>query len=343
MTRPVVAALALVMLLTASASAIDAIKTSKASISGSIEEMGKYEVKIKRAGDKVDAVPTNDIETIRFDGEPPQLNLVRGAVNGGRYEEALKSLEKLTTAGVERLEVRQEIDYFRAISTARLALAGTGSVPEAGKLMSAFVTNNPGSYHFLEASETLGDLLVAVNSTDNAVKQYTSLEQAPWVDVKMRGGVAKARALQGDKKYAEAQAAYEAALALAGGATGAAVDTQKQAATIGKASCMAETGKHTEAAKLLEEVIAKADPENAQLHALAYNALGNCLRKSSNPKGALLAFLHVDVLYNTFPLAHAEALSNLTELWKETGNAERSAQAEQVLLERYSNTKWGKK
>jgi len=49
------------------------------------------------------------------------------------------------------------------------------------------------------------------------------------------------------------------------------------------------------------------------------------------------------VLYNTFPLAHAEALSNLSELWKETGNAERSAQAEQVLIERYSNTKWGKK
>ena len=345
-SRYLLASAVLLALLTSTASAIDSIKTSKASISGAIEQMGKFEVKIKKTGGASETVQVNEIETIRFDGEPAQLNLVRSAVNGGRYQDAIDTADKISIEGIERLEIKQELEFFKAISLARLALSGNGdanAVNEAGKTMRDFVTKNPGSYHFVEASEALGDLFLAAGAVDRAVEQYATLEQAPWADVKMRGAVAKGRALQASDKNAEALAAYEAALALASGGSGELVEAQKQAATIGKAACLAETGKHDEGIKLLEEVIAKADPEQAQLHALAYNALGNCQRKAKNAKAALMAYLHVDVLYSTYPSAHAEALSNLAELWQEVGNAERSAQAEQVLIERYANSKWAKK
>jgi tetratricopeptide (TPR) repeat protein len=336
-------ALALLASIAAVAQA-DTVRTSKASISGSIEEMTKHEVKIKRTGsDKVETVPTNEVESIRYDGEPAQLNLIRSAVNGGRYEEALKGLEKLSTDGIKRKEIVEEIEYFKAIATARLALAGAGpTVSDAGSLMNKFVTQHPDSYHFLEASEVLGDLFIAVKKTDEALKSYAALEQAPWTDMKMRGGVAKGRALQASDKYVDALAAFEGVLKQAGDASGDMVETQKQAALVGKASCLAETGKAAEGIKLLEEVIAKADPEQVELHAQAYNALGNCYRKSKNDKAALMAYLHVDVLYNSNPAAHAEALANLKDLWKSVGNAERSAQAEQVLLERYANSRWAK-
>src|SRR5688572_26040409 len=99
-----------------SAAAVDQIKTSKASMSGTIESMGKFEVKIKRIGDKVETVSTNDIEFIRFDSEPIKLNLIRGAVNGGRYDDAIKDLNEMATQKIDRPEIKQDIEYFKALA-----------------------------------------------------------------------------------------------------------------------------------------------------------------------------------------------------------------------------------
>jgi tetratricopeptide (TPR) repeat protein len=321
--------------------ALDQIKTSKALVSGTIKEVGKYEVKINRTGGE-EAVPTNDIEYIRFDGEPPQLNIIRSHVLGGRYNDALDALAKLTETPA-KLEIKQEIDYLRAISKARLALSGSADLREAGSEMANFLRANPGSYHFLEANELVGDLLVALGDGDKAVPFYDALGQAPWPDTKMRGAVAKGRALMVAKKYEEALPVFDSALTLAGSDTSELVVTQKQAATIGKASCLAAAGQHDQGIQMLEEVVSLAKAEDRELHAAAYNALGGCYRKAGNPKAALLAYLHVDLLYNSFPLAHAEALANLTELWKEIGNGDRALQAEQLLQDRYKNTPFAKK
>jgi tetratricopeptide (TPR) repeat protein len=322
--------------------ALDSIKTPKALISGTISSVDKYVVKIKRVGDREEEIQVNEIEYIRLDGEPPQLNLIRSAVTNGRYKDALDGLDKLKEDNL-KAGTKLEMEYFRALASARLALAGEGNVNDAGKLMNAFVASNPTSWHYLEACEVLGDLFVAINNYPLAQQKYGELEQAPWVDVKMRGGVLKGRALQGEGKFEEATAAFDAVLKLAAGQSGELVEAQKQAATIGKSVCLAQTGKAAEATKMLEEVIALADPEHAELHALAYNALGSCYRKAGNPKAALLAYLHVDVLYNTYANAHAEALANLSELWKEVGNADRALESEQVLTERYPSSKWAKK
>lgn len=336
--RPALAAVLLAVFVS-SASGLDQIKTSKANMAGTIEVMGKFEVKFKRIGDKVESIPVNDIESIRFDSEPIKLNLIRGAVQGGRYDDAIKDLNEMANQSIEREATRQDIQYFKALAMARQALAGGGDLTAAETAMSAFIKANPENYHYIDASELAGDLLVANNKHALAQQYYGYLEQAPWPDVKMRGGVAKGRALLAEKKYPEALTAYDGVLTLAEGGKGDAVELQKQAAAIGKAACLAETGKHVEGIALLEDVINKADAERADLHAAAYNALGKCQRKAGNAKAALLAYLHTDVLYNTIPAAHAEALANLVELWKEVGNNDRSAQAEVVLNERYKGAK----
>jgi tetratricopeptide (TPR) repeat protein len=334
--------LVVLVLFAAPAWAIDQIKTPKALIGGTISEIGKYTVKIKRTGDREETVQVNEIEYIRFDGEPAQLNLIRSTLNAGRYKDALEGLNKLNLDNAKP-GVQQEVEFFRAVASARLALAGEGTVADAGKLMNAFVQAHSNSWHYLEACEVLGDLFVAINNYPLAQQKYGELEQAPWANMKMRGGVLKGRALQGEGKFDEAAAAFDAVLKLAATESGELIDAQKQAATIGKAACLAQTGKQAEAIQLLEEVIAKADPEQAELHALAYNALGASYRKAGNTKGALLAYLHVDVLYNSYSSAHAEALANLAQLWKEIGNADRALESEQLLAERYPSSKWNKK
>ena len=67
---------------------------------------------------------------------------------------------------------------------------------------------------------------------------------------------------------------------------------------------------------MIEQMIQDTDPEQKELQARAYNALGDCYERAGRTKDALLAFLHVDVLYSTVPDAHAEALSHLVKLWE---------------------------
>ena len=105
---------------------------------------------------------------------------------------------------------------------------------------------------------------------------------------------------------------------------------------------LAETGGGNEAVGIIEKIIQDADPEQKELHARAYNALGSCYEKAGQTKDALLAYLHVDVLYNTVPEAHAEALAHLVPLWQAVGQEEQARQARQQLQERYGGSRWAK-
>jgi len=333
--------LMLLVLIAREASALDTIKLVKGSASGTVTAVSAQEVTLQRGG-KSEKIPVNEIESIKFDGEPPDLNVARSSALNGDYDNALKSLAKIAPSAGTRPEVKQEIEFFRALATARQALAGEGEVNAAGSQMHAFVTGNSNSFHFFDASEVLGDLLLAAGKFAEAQATYAKLEQAPWPETKIRAALAKGRALQGQGKPTEALAAYDHALALAEKAAGDQAKAQVVTATLGRAAALADAGKTDEAIAAVEQVIAAADPADAQLHAKAYVTLGNCLNKAGRKQDALMAFLHVDVLYFGFPQEHAEALANLSLLWQELKKADRALEARQTLVERYKNSRWAK-
>jgi tetratricopeptide (TPR) repeat protein len=156
----------------------------------------------------------------------------------------------------------------------------------------------------------------------------------------MRAAVAAGRSLQAQGQHADAIKQFDAALAMT--ADTADAKNQTLSATLGKAISLAETGHVDEAVGTIEKVIQDADPEEKELHARAYNALGKCYEKGGQTKDALLAFLHVDVLYATVPDAHAEALAHLAPLWQAVGQDERAREARQTLQERYGGSRWAK-
>src|SRR5262249_44116677 len=152
------------------------------------------------------------------------------------------------------------------------------------------------NFHYFDACETVGDLLVALGKYSEAESYYAKLAAAPWSDYKMRATLQMGRALVGQKQYDKAQAKFDEVLAMT--ADGKEAERHKLSASLGKASALAGAGKTDEATKMVNEMIAKADPENAELHARAYNILGNCYLAAGKKKEALLAFLHVDLLYS---------------------------------------------
>lgn len=286
-------------------------------------------------------IPVNVIALVVFDDEPGALKTAKNNIVAGRYQEGAAVLEKVEIPDSARKEVTQEFEFYKALVTAKLAIGGQGTVAEAGRLMSAFFSANPQSYHYFEACEVIGDLLLAARNYGVAATYYGKLAEAPWPEYKIRANVAVGKALLAENKPAEAAKAFDAALAVQ--AQGEEADRLRSAANLGKIRCNAQSANPDEVIKIAEDVIAKTDPEEVSVMAGAYNILGTGLKKAGRTKESLMAFLHVDVLYYSDADAHAEALSNLAELWNTLQQTERAVRARRTLQEQYPNSPWAQR
>jgi len=332
------AILALVLAVAASAAAMaDVIRKTQGQVNGDVVQVTAQEVTIKQGATET-KVPVNQIEVVRYSDEPSLLNTVRTAIDAGRNEDAVATLERIKVDDLIRPEIKQDFDFYTALAKARLALAGTDqqAIVDAGVLMLNFTRNHPQSYHYYRACEIVGDLLVAAGKYGPSQEFYGRLAQAPWPDYQMRAGVATGRALLAEGKTDEALAHFDKALALE--ARGPVAEKARLAATLGRARCLAEAGKADEAVELVEGIIAQTNPEETELQAQAYNTLGVAHVKAGRTQDALLAFLHVDVLYFKSPNEHIEALQNLVDLWTQVQKPERADEAATILRERYNRS-----
>ena len=327
---------------TALAQDLDTIKTTTTLAPGTIKEMSATEVVVgQTAGDK--RLPVNDIEWIRYKGEPRDLTIARNDAVRGAFEDVSASLAKIKLTGDERPEIKQDIEFYNALARSRLALAGKGDVAEAGKLVLQFLNNkeNASSYHTFAANELLGDLLTANGNYDAAARYYSEVAKAPWADFRMQAMLKVGRSLQAQKKYEDAAKRFDEVLN-ENSVSGKQAQSLKFMAQLGKADSLSETGKAAEAVKLAQEVIEKAPADAQEVYARAYASLGNAYRKQNQSKEALLAYLHIPVLFSAYPESHAEALGNLRTLWLDANQPERAKEAEQLLMERYPNSRWAK-
>ena len=318
--------------------AVDTVRLTKGQVFGRITKMTPYAVTVLRSGvDK--EIQVKDILCIYYDGEPGLLKKAKTHLIKGRYEDALDTLGKVQTGNLKSW-MKGDVDFYKALCATRLALGGSGDLRAADIAMRAFTNKNKKSYHYLEASEAVGDLLVAIGRYSDAVDYYKEVGNAPWDDYKMRAGVAVGRALLAQDKTAEAKATFEKVID--NPAQDKAAQAQRLAAMLGKARCLAAEGQDEQAVKIVRKIIHEEDPKQVRLHARAYNALGTAHRKAGRDKEALLAFLHTDLLYFSDPEAHAEALHNLAQLWEKMHKTERATQARTALQKLYRNSRWAK-
>ena len=92
------------------------------------------------------------------------------------------------------------------------------------------------------------------------------------------------------------------------------------------------------------QIIKDSEPEDKELLGRAYNILGVAYRAmGGKEQDALIQFLTVDLVYNTGPDSHAEALFNLGELWDKGSNPERAREARQNLKAAYPTSPWAAK
>jgi hypothetical protein len=306
---------------------------------GRLGEMTKDKVRLElSSGNKEFAV--NDIKFVQLPSEPRELTEARNFALDGKYDQALATLDKIPPPLLANEAIRQDADYYRTLANARLAINHAGDAKPAGMALVAYINANKNSYHFYEANETAGDLLVTIGRYEQAIPYFRELSNAAWPDYKMRGLVDIGRALQMQGKFADAIGQFDAALAIE--AKGKAAEAQLLAAKVGKGRSLTELGRAKEGLQILRESIDQAAPDQFQALAQAYNALGATYVKLMQPKDALDAYLHVTLLYNQFPDQHAEALFHLKELWKQLNKPDSAKQAAELLKTRYVSSPWNK-
>ena len=311
----------------------DRVRLARGSETGELTAMTALAVTLNKGlpGDRTIAV--NEIKVDRF--RRRAVGTVASAhVNAanGAYENALEIAR----------QNRRELDPTRfhqagrrvlqgAGAPRKLALAGQGEISDAGRQLNCFVRSYPHNFHYLAAREAMGDLLMAGGGYENAEKQYAELAKAPWPDYKMRAAVAVGRSLQAQNKHAEAIQQFDAALATisrrrrdaqepaAVGHVGQSREPRRDAAASTKPSALSKRSSTT-------PIRSKRSCTRGRTTRSA-----RATKRRARPRMRSLAFLHVDVLYNTVPEAHAEAFSHLAPLWKAIGQDERAREARQLL------------
>lgn len=310
-------------------------------VSGKVAATTPVQVSIEtRGGNK--RVSVNEIRTITFGDEPNDLRVGRARALNGQYDAAVRSLERVDAGTIERPIVQQDLQYFLAYSQGKSALTTGGDQDEASTALLSFVRAAPKSHHFFAAAKLLGDLAVGKEDYGAAVKFYGAISsKAPWVEYQMDAGLAEARAFLDQSEFTKAKEKLRDIIAETADSVQA--KRQKEFAKIALGRCLAESETPEAGIALIEQVILKNDDTDAELFGRAYNALGHCLQRAGKTKEAMMAYLHVDVLFYSDPQVHAESLYHLAELWTQLKESDRAAQSRQLLQQRYSGSVWARK
>ena len=75
-------------------------------------------------------IPVNQILTIYFEDDPKELKTAKDHVLEGRYTEALAAIGRIKKEP-GRAEVRDDIEFYKALCATKLALAGSGKIADS--------------------------------------------------------------------------------------------------------------------------------------------------------------------------------------------------------------------
>ncbi len=305
---------------------------SSTAISGQIQNVTKSGVTIKSGGNTQD-IAADQIKKILFEGDPAPLTNGREFALDGQYDQALPLLTSLDPTSLKREIVQADAIYYRILSQGELALAGKGDKKAAAAGALAFVGKFSDSWHFYSAAKLLGDLALATDSYDAAMKYYGSLRSAPSVESKIQSVYLTGLALLKKGELDAASIEFDKVAGLSVQSVEAA--RLQKLAKAGKAMAMAKIGKTKEGIELVKTLITDLNATDVEVAAAIYNAQGANYEAAGDLEGAVMAYLHTHLMFSSDPRMHAEALAKLAQLWPQVGKPERAAEAKQELQQRY--------
>lgn len=304
-------------------------------ISGKVVDMSPEGVVIEVRGVPT-KVPSSEVRNVVYFGQSGAFDRVAERIKAGNFSQGLEEVGKVDDKGNPL--VAHELAFFRAIAEGNLALKGDFGAREAGTTLNNFLTKYKKSYHFYPATELKGRLLYALKFLDLAEAEFELLSKSDWPQYEAKGHYYLAQTAIAKQQYDDAVAHCDQIISSTNNDD---VTQQYQLlakCTKAKANCLAGDSASAEAA--LKQIIKVENPDNQELFAAAYNALGVCHFKSNQLKEAREKFLMTHLLMYSQADAHAEALYYLAQIWPKLENADQASKMRELLKSRYRNSYW---
>ena len=301
-------------------------------VRGTVQSEALTEVVVKLGANTIN-VPTDQIISIRYDGQPASLALAESNESGGQLAKAAELYKKAAVEADGKPFIVQTAQYKHAEVTADLAMADPSKASEAVTLLEAFVKTNPASRHTGPALDTLARLQLQKGDFPQAEKTIASLSAIPTgAD---RAAILRAKILARKGDHAKAVAELDRLIKAA-----PAGSLRQTEARLAKAESLAALKQFGAAETDLRSVIKTLPAEDVAGQSSAYNTLGDSLRAAGRPKDALLAYLHTDLLFSKDKEQHPRALSAISQLWRELKRDDRADDVFARLKQEYPQSPW---
>lgn len=326
------------------AGAVDIVtrKSDNVALRGQIIRMDTSSVVIKRTNNEEITISVADLKSVQFEGEPSSLNQARSNERSGALTAALtKLIDAQKNLSVKNRNAKPNLEFLIARVKAKIALTDPTKTDEAIQALEAFRSANKANFRYLEATLLQASLHGSKKQTNEGKALLAEVQSSAVPGYQLQAGVDLGRLLLSSGDAAAALKSFEDVITRSQGKPDAA--TAFYNGMLGQALCLQKQGQTDKAISTLDEVIEQASETQTATLAEAWVRKGDCFRQKNQAKEALMAYLHVDVLYSTEPAQHAEALMRLTELWGPNGHEDRAIEASARLTERYPNSPWAKK
>src|SRR3954463_5393821 len=301
-------------------------------VRGTIQSESPSEVVVKLGTNTIN-VPTGEIASIHYDGQPPSLALAESREAANQLAEAADLYKKAAADAAGKPFIEQAAKFRQAQLVAEVALGDPGRVAEAVSLLDAGIRAYPNSRHVVAALDSLARL--QLQKGDYAAVEKTIAEMAKQPQSADRAAVLRAKVFDKKGEHDKAIAEYNKMI------QGSPEDSaRRRDAQLAKAESLVGLKKFADAEADVRAVIRATPPEDYQAQSAAYNTLGDCLRAAGKPKDALIAYLHTDLLYSKDKEQHPRALANLSKLYRELKRDDRADDALVRLKQDYPQSPW---
>ena len=306
--------------------AVDAIKTTADVVSVEYGPTGEKKNVNLRA---------EQVVWLQYEDEPINLSAARVEIQVGNYEDALEKLGAIEEE-IKEPAIQQELEWNRAYAALQSALADSGKLESAAAVMKTFVEAYPDHYRFYEGNALLADAAAALGRAPAAEKYYTALAGAKSASYQARGKVGLANLALDANELDKAKSLFSEVADMAELDGQLAGFDARAAAQIGLARVLSKQGDLDGALASLNALLDATPNSATRRQAIIYNALGDVYAAAKKPEEAIVAYLHVDLLYPAARGERVKALKALVGLWREIGRTDRAVETKRLLRDRFN-------
>lgn len=306
-------------------------------ISGKVINMTPKGIVVESKGSPT-TIPAAEIRSVVYGGQASSIARTADRIKSGSYAQGIEEVAKIDAKGNPYVE--HELAFLKAYAEGNLALKGSFDALAAGKSLNDFLTKYRKSYHFVPATALKGRLLYSLKFLDLAAKEFKLLTQSGWPEYVVKGNYYLAQTALAQQNFDAAIASCDKIIASTDNDD---VTRQYQLlAKCVKAKTQCLSGNAGSAEDDLKQIIKVENPDNQELFAAAYNALGVYHFQAKQLKEAREKFLLTHLLMYSHSESHAEALYYLTKIWPDLGNTDEANKTRELLKSRYRNSYWAK-